>query len=349
MSDEHNPPDEQLIEQLRSIWQEANQTEPPPARAISRARALYDATAFQSHRNWSLHLFAFPRRLALGAALLVVLLFALSGGLAYAAQSALPGEPLYPSKTAVEQLQLALVQSKTDRAGLELEFAGRRVDEIQTLATRGQYEWIASTTAAYEHHVYQIARDLATAPGAERQVQALATKAEADLEKFSRTLSRVGKTSPVTTQREIDHALGISAGVQQDIAGTVLEKPKATPTPTLTFVPRSTFTPSATLAPTSAPTRAPSSTATAIPPSETPEPAASATPTLSPVLSTATGIPMSTSTAAPTAKPAPKDTAAPTDAPKPDKTKPNPPDHTPKPTHEPKPTRTPRPKNTAHP
>lgn len=51
------------------------------------------------------------------------------GGTAYASQSSLPGDTLYPVKTGVENLQLAVTFSHQSRADLHLKLAERRIDE----------------------------------------------------------------------------------------------------------------------------------------------------------------------------------------------------------------------------
>lgn len=74
----------------------------------------------------------------LSAAVLVVMLLA-GSGISYAAESALPGDPLYPMKIHVnERLRTALARTPRARATREVQLAQRRLEEGETLATRGR-------------------------------------------------------------------------------------------------------------------------------------------------------------------------------------------------------------------
>jgi hypothetical protein len=70
-----------------------------------------------------------PARVLLYVLTGLVVLSAAGSGTVYAAQSSLPGDPLYVVKTGVENLQLALTTDAAVKAGLHLELAARRVDE----------------------------------------------------------------------------------------------------------------------------------------------------------------------------------------------------------------------------
>jgi hypothetical protein len=72
-----------------------------------------------------------PMAVSLAAFALVV-----SGGLAVAnaSFSSLPGDSMYPVKLAVERLQLSLATNDAQRAKLQVEFAGRRLEEMTELA-----------------------------------------------------------------------------------------------------------------------------------------------------------------------------------------------------------------------
>lgn len=73
------------------------------------------------------------------AALVVVVGLAGSGaGVVYAAQNSLPGEVLYPVKIGSENVRLAFTLAPESKARLNLELAGRRVDEAVAQSERGQ-------------------------------------------------------------------------------------------------------------------------------------------------------------------------------------------------------------------
>lgn len=72
-------------------------------------------------------------------AMLVVITLATSSGVSYAAESALPGDFLYPIKTKVtEKVRAAITTNPKARGRLETEFAVRRLDEATKLAETGR-------------------------------------------------------------------------------------------------------------------------------------------------------------------------------------------------------------------
>ena len=93
---------------------------------------------------------------------LIVLVVLVSTGTAYAAQGALPGDPLYKIKISVnEQIETALAATPVQKAHVQAALATRRVEEAEVLAERGALD--ATTTAAlaanFEAHA-QNAKDL---------------------------------------------------------------------------------------------------------------------------------------------------------------------------------------------
>lgn len=70
------------------------------------------------------------------AGLLVALSLGGSGYVLAAADSSIPGDTLYPVKLAVEDMRLKTARTQKARVALEVEFASRRLYEVQQLATR---------------------------------------------------------------------------------------------------------------------------------------------------------------------------------------------------------------------
>ena len=75
------------------------------------------------------------RRLAIGAAILVVVIVS-GAGTAYASHDSLPGDILYPVKIGTEQFRRLLETDDVAEVELELAFAGTRLAEIQKLANK---------------------------------------------------------------------------------------------------------------------------------------------------------------------------------------------------------------------
>ena len=69
---------------------------------------------------------------------IIVAVSALGVGTAYASQSSLPGDALYPLKLATEQAGMMLLRDDTARAERALSFVERRVGEMEVLAEEGR-------------------------------------------------------------------------------------------------------------------------------------------------------------------------------------------------------------------
>ena len=83
------------------------------------------------------------------ALLLAFLFIMLSGGTVYASAHALPGDTLYPLKTTLEDLRLAVANDEGESALYE-QFTERRLEEIQALVGAGREEEIAIAVARFE-------------------------------------------------------------------------------------------------------------------------------------------------------------------------------------------------------
>jgi hypothetical protein len=72
-----------------------------------------------------------PSRILAPVSIAMLILVIAGGSTVHAAQSSLPGDTLYPVKTGVENLQLAITTSPAAKADLYLKFTQRRIDEVQ--------------------------------------------------------------------------------------------------------------------------------------------------------------------------------------------------------------------------
>ena len=86
---------------------------------------------------------------------IAVLLFGGAGATAFAAQTSLPGDTLYPVKTGLEQTQVRLSRNAYEQAQLHLRFAERRLNEIAELIKAGRYEDVKIASAEFEYYVQQ--------------------------------------------------------------------------------------------------------------------------------------------------------------------------------------------------
>jgi hypothetical protein len=76
-----------------------------------------------------------PVRMAVSIIVIIIVLSLLGGGTAYASQDSLPGEILYPVKTATEDTRLFLAGDSAAKTDLNLQFARKRLEEMDKLAS----------------------------------------------------------------------------------------------------------------------------------------------------------------------------------------------------------------------
>jgi hypothetical protein len=85
--------------------------------------------------------------------IVAVLLFGWVGITARAAETALPGDTLYSFKTSMEQVQLSLSGDLDKQAGLYLEFASHRLQEIEELVDAGRYQKAVALSAKFHLNI----------------------------------------------------------------------------------------------------------------------------------------------------------------------------------------------------
>ncbi|MFC1923314.1 DUF5667 domain-containing protein [Chloroflexota bacterium] len=102
--------------------------------------------------------FAFSTLIAI--IIVVVMLFGGASATAYASQSALPGDGLYPVKTRLELAQIALESDDYSETQLHLLFAQKRMDEINALLLHGRSEDVEIATSEFEHHIQEAFENL---------------------------------------------------------------------------------------------------------------------------------------------------------------------------------------------
>jgi hypothetical protein len=276
--------------------------------------------------------------------LTAVLLFVGFQSTSFLVQRSIPGDPLYETKLVQEELQVTLTSSEEGQTRLRIEFAQRRVVEMQELVLAGRDNLFDEALANFEFQVAKAASGIMdVAKEDESSAAELTTVFEETLSVPVRNLVGILDTTPVFASAIfIDTLQSLTAGIFDGsefvpVAVLATTTPTstftATLTPTMTFT--VTFTPTftATILPTIAPTDAVESVPTD-PPTNTPNP---------------TVPPLPTETPKPKDNPTPTATLQPTSAPTPT----NPPTETqaPDPTVPPEPTpeRTKKPKPTQHP
>jgi len=98
--------------------------------------------------------FNLRRNLAISMAALLVFVVASSGTVA-ASSEAMPDDPLYGVKIAVEQAQVTFALSDVDRAEVYAHLAEKRAGEIVAMARQGKTDKVVTTTAKMDYQLAQ--------------------------------------------------------------------------------------------------------------------------------------------------------------------------------------------------
>jgi hypothetical protein len=282
-------------------WAQPALSDATRASARTRAHAALAARRARPPRRWA-WVWTRGMRLALGSVLALLLLLGTLGISVAAAQSSLPGQPLYGLKRQSEELRLQLASDAEQQAELRLQFAGRRLDEA--LAEVGE---CASPTDLLDDMAQEYDKAWRAIAQLDPAVQArLRARFEEVVRGHRQALdaARLRATS-ACARAELDRAEHVNDGAAQRVA-TLTSTPTSTPTPTATLTP--TRRPAVRRTPTATPTT---------PPTDTPPPPPTATPTDTP---TPPPPPRSDSTRPRprrTPPPPPTDAPRPTDAPPP--------------------------------
>ena len=154
------------------------------------------------------------------AALIVLVILAGSSFSVYAAQSSLPGEPLYSVKSWVEDIRLSLTTSPQEKLDLILYYTNRRTGEISQLATSGKI----LTDQAYERYqgeldsVLQLAADMndTQMQDALGQIKKQAERQGMTLEELVSTLPAQAEPAIVHLQERLREQVNLSTFGEQD-------------------------------------------------------------------------------------------------------------------------------------
>jgi hypothetical protein len=321
-------------------------------RLINRFQNYSDAVGISTDTGTFLPPFFQKRRILIQYSALItltaVLLFVGYRSSSFLVQRSIPGDPLYSLKLAQEDFRLSLSLSDVVEAQLRIEFAQKRVIEMQELVLVGRGSLLDETMDNFGYQMDKAAAIILTIAETDESVAAeLSTLFATALTVPVNNLVGILNAAPGLASTSLLNTLhvvvsGINSQLSIDswivsITPIATEVYTATITPTIRYTP--TFTASLSPSSTATPTFLPSDT----PPSKV-EP--TFTPTVKPSKtpaptdgSSSTPQPTSTPTVKPTSPPAPTDTPAPTDSPTSTQAPTNTPEPTPEETKKPKPTK----------
>jgi hypothetical protein len=160
-------------------------------------------------------------RLITTLAIVIALLFS-GTGIAYASTDALPGDVIYPVKTAVEDIQLVFADDEKDVELLN-DFANQRVAEIQALIQEGRYEDISTAAQAYQKTNEKLGKALGKLPDDQKR-EVIAAVVSAAHQNRTETLTGLLDKVPEQGQKGIQNAL--EAGPPDHAGGPPEDKGK---------------------------------------------------------------------------------------------------------------------------
>jgi hypothetical protein len=158
------------------------------------------------------------RRVASFAAVLVVLvlIFGGAGMTAVAAQAALPGDALYSVKTGLEGTRASLTGSAASQVSLYLQFAERRLAEIEKLIAEGRYADIQLATQEFEAHIQNALASLSKlAVEDPAQASSLALQITEALARYAQALGTMSAAAPEPARLELEKAVQASQAAVQ--------------------------------------------------------------------------------------------------------------------------------------
>lgn len=184
--------DEHTRSEMERALRQAAEPMSPAARADVRrtVMAAVDSSARRTGRRLTI------RRTAVALAACV----AVTGGVAYAASNALPGESLYPVKRGTEEALLGILPDGALERSLLLRIAERRTAEAAALAAQ-------SGASDRYHHAIDDLRDAVHRATPEGEVLP-----EAEMER----LQHEAQKAPESAREEIEHAITDPSGTQTE-------------------------------------------------------------------------------------------------------------------------------------
>ena len=269
--------------------------------------------------------------------LTAVLLFVGFRSTEFLVQRSIPGDPLYEAKITQEELRVTIASNQEDETRLRIEFAQRRVIEMQELVLVGRTELIDKTLENFEYQLSRAASGILTVAKTDQVVAAqLSSLFEETLRvPVNNFVGILGTTPDFASGEFIDKFLTLASDPFENRPFEVLMVASTlTPTSTATFTMTPTLTPTATFTSTSTSTAILDPTPTDQVEESLPDDPPTPTDTTAPRI-----LPTATATIKPTNAPTPTEPPTATQAPPP----------TDDGSAEPTPLKTKKPKPTMHP
>ncbi len=140
---------------------------------------------------------------------ILLVLFTITG-VAYAAESSLPGDAIYPVKLAMEDWQLAVLRGQNSKSNLYIEIADKRFKELERLSERGDYQFLQTGLSGYETALQYAIAELEIRSEIDAEKAQLAEKLRGKLVVHIQKLETLREKLPPSAQKGINQALMVS-------------------------------------------------------------------------------------------------------------------------------------------
>ena len=203
----------------------------PASRPRLLDRIEADSPVTSSNRlRWSFTSLRYPStwrryapRMALAYLLLVAILLT-AGRVSRASLNWMPGDFVYPLKTAIEELAVLVTPTAAGDARLHIQFAHRRVLEAQALVLEGRYEQIPETVADFSRHVDEAVRSVHRLARRDRtQAYRLALDLERVLNRQTSMVVLLAGFTPESARPDFERVLTIAEGGVSEVRKFVEE------------------------------------------------------------------------------------------------------------------------------
>lgn len=176
----------------------------------------------------------FPfRRLGFRAFALIVFLSLLffGGSVAstLAARASLPGDHLYPLKTALEEVRLSLSSNTAMQASMHVSFARTRLNEISSLVEKGRYDELDRAVGLFNQQIQQALSSMRQVATEDPDLAAqLLQSIQSALADYSALLAQLRSQVPASAAESIDKAIQGASG-EVEAQGKLAPLPSSSP------------------------------------------------------------------------------------------------------------------------
>lgn len=162
--------------------------------------------------------------------LLMIFGVSLGGGIASvgASRGSVPGDLLYPIKITIEKAQLTLSSKKEDKVKLELEFAGRRIEEVDKIIEtpeREKEKKMEKALSNFKNNLNTVNQHLDNIKneGKSTEVVELAVMIDNRVEEFSEVLTKKKDIIPEAV-KAVKEALNVSEETSEKVVDVIIEE-----------------------------------------------------------------------------------------------------------------------------